>query len=49
MSRKFEIVLAIIYTLNIAMNIFTRDWVACMGWTCAFLSQLRIISLIEED
>jgi hypothetical protein len=49
MSRKFEIVLALLYVLNTGMSIYSENWVAVMGWGCALLAQLRIISLIEED
>ena len=47
--KKFEIFIAIIYLLNCFMCIFMQNWVAVMGWACAFLLQLRIMNLIEIE
>lgn len=49
MSRKFEIFLAVLYVINVGMSIVSGNYVAAMGWGCALLSQLRILSLIDND
>jgi hypothetical protein len=49
MNRKFEIFLTIIYVLNICMCFVAENWVACLAWSCALLTQLRIIDIINID
>jgi hypothetical protein len=49
MNRNFEISLTILYVLNVGMSIYTENWVACMGWGCALLAQLRIMDIIRID
>ena len=49
MSRNFEILLASLYGANVVINLFVGEWVPAMGWICALLAQLRIISLTKKD
>ena len=49
MGRNFEILLASLYGANVAINIVVEDWVSTMGWGCALLAQVRIITLLKKD
>jgi hypothetical protein len=47
MGKNFEKFTLILYILNVGISITTGNWVAVMGWTCAFIAQLRLINLID--
>lgn len=49
MNKKYEIFLALLYVLNLVMSIYTKNWIAAMGWGCALLAQLRIMDIIKID
>jgi len=49
MNKKYEIFLALLYIFNLGMCIYTKNWVAVMGWGCALLAQLRIMDIIKID
>ena len=47
MGKNFEKFTLILYILNVGMSIATGNWIAVMGWACAFITQLRLINLID--
>lgn len=47
MGKDFEKFTLILYILNVGISIATGNWIAVMGWTCAFIAQLRLINLID--
>ena len=49
MSRKFEILLLVIYGANVVINIIAKDWTDISGWVCAALAQSRVLSLMRKD
>lgn len=46
--KNYEKLLLGIFGVNIILTIFTGNWVATLGWGCAFMVQLRIMKYIEE-
>lgn len=49
MKKKHEIFLTLVYAFNLVLCIYTKNWVAVMGWGCALLAQLRIMDIIKID
>ena len=49
MGKNFEILLASLYGANVVINLVVGHWVSAMGWGCALLAQVRIITLLKED
>lgn len=47
MGKNFEKFTLILYILNVGISIATGNWIAVMGWICAFIVQLRLINLID--
>jgi hypothetical protein len=47
--KNYEKLLLGIYGINIILTIFTGNWVADLGWVCAFMGQLRIMKYIDIE
>jgi hypothetical protein len=47
--KKIDILVVIIYLVNVLFCIFMKNWLGATGWATAFLIQLRVMKLINID
>lgn len=48
-NNNFDMALLLIYVLSIGLSMVIENWVASIAWTCALLTHLRVIKIINID
>lgn len=46
--KNYEKLLLVLFGVNCVATTVTGNWIATLGWACAFMVQLRIMKYIEE-
>lgn len=47
--KNYEKLLLVLYGINCLLTAFLGNWVAALGWGCAFMVQLRIAKYINIE